>query len=126
MPFQKGNTLGKAGRTPSIKTQVKDFIKEHPYAVETLMTVLYEAGIKGDRESAIYVIDRIKGKPKVTMGMDEEDRGLLKTATVVEFLKLVRKETLQLREGYNAIQREGLNSKGADEAVTGEEEGRNG
>jgi len=62
MPFQKGHPpMG--GRPKKIKTQVKDFIKEHPYAVETLMKTLYDMGIEGDREAAVYIIDRIKGRP---------------------------------------------------------------
>jgi len=89
---------GGPGRPPKLKTQVKNFIKEHPYAVETLMTVLYEAGIKGDREAAIYVIDRIKGKPKAVTGLDEADRELVKAQTVVEFMKLRRAKQIGLIE----------------------------
>jgi len=96
--FQPG-WKGGPGRPPKLKTQVKNFIKEHPYAVETLMTVLYEAGIKGDRESAIYVIDRIKGKPKAITGYDEDDRELLKAQTVVEFMKLRKQITGGVIEG---------------------------
>lgn len=104
MKFQKGNKFGK-GRPPKLKTQVKDFIKEHPYAVETLMTTLYEKGIQGDREAAMYIIDRIKGKPKVTMGMDEEDRNLLQAHTVVEFFKMIDEHNrLALTEGNNATE----------------------
>jgi len=98
--FQPGNKLGR-GRPPKLKTQVKDFIKEHPYAIETLMKTLYDMGIKGDREACMYLIDRVKGKPKAILGIDEEDRDLLKAATVVEFFKLMDKG----RE--NAIQGQG-------------------
>ena len=76
----------------------KDFVREHPYAVETLMNVLYGMGIKGDRESATYVIDRIKGKPKVTLGMDEEDWEVLKAATVMRIFELVADRQKQLTE----------------------------
>ena len=111
--FKKGNTFGK-GRPPKLKTQVKDFIKEHPYAVETLMTVLYERGIKGDREAAIYIIDRIKGKPKATLGIAEEDKELLTVATVIEFRRMIDRK--QIEEGYIEGQ---VVTEGADE-----EEGR--
>ena len=94
--FQKNNKLGR-GQPKKLKTQVKDFIKEHPYAVETLMKTLYDMGIKGDREAAVYIIDRIKGKPKVTVGIDEEDRELLTAATVLEFRRLM--DTKLLEEG---------------------------
>lgn len=88
MKFQKGNKFGK-GRPPKLKTQVKDFIKEHPYAVETLMTTLYEMGIEKDREAAMYIIDRIKGKPKAITGMDAEDREALNAATLVKLFQMM-------------------------------------
>ena len=107
MPFQKGHPpMG--GRPKKKSTIIKDFVKEHPYAVETLMNVLYGMGIKGDRESATYVIDRIKGKPKVTLGMDEEDREVLKAATVMKIFELVKEQQKQLKEGDGALQRQGI------------------
>jgi len=69
MPFQKGNTLGK-GRPKKLRRQVKDWIKEHPYAFSEMMDKLYDKGLDGDMESAIYVADRIKGKPKASTEID--------------------------------------------------------
>ena len=92
---RRGGKREGAGRPPKLKTQVKDFIKEYPQAVEELMVTLYELGIKGDIEAAKYVIDRIKGKPKATLGIAEEDRDLLKAATVVEFFKLMDRHALE-------------------------------
>ena len=66
MPFQKGNKLGK-GQPKKLKTQIKDFIKAYPNAVATLMQILYEKGIEGDKDAATYVIDRIEGKPKISV-----------------------------------------------------------
>ena len=63
MTFQKGHKLS-TGRPKKVKAQVKDWIEAHPYAVAELMQVLYEEGIKGDREAATYIIDRVKGRPK--------------------------------------------------------------
>ena len=103
MPFEKGRQKT-GGRGKSTKTQVKDFIKEHPYAVETLMQTLYEKGIKGDREAAMYIIDRIKGKPKATLGIAEEDKELLTAATVLEFYKLMDTHRKALQEGQDATQ----------------------
>ena len=97
------------GRPKKKSTIIKDFVREHPYAVETLMNVLYGMGIKGDRESATYVIDRIKGKPKVTLGMDEEDREVLKAATVMKIFELVADRQKLLTEGRDEpIQRQGI------------------
>ena len=101
------------GRPKKKSTIIKDFVKEHPYAVETLMNVLYGMGIKGDRESATYVIDRIKGKPKVTLGMDEEDREVLKAATVMKIFELVRQKLLT--EGGNALERQDLPQRADEE-----------
>lgn len=117
----RGGKREGAGRPKKLKTQVKDFIKEHPYAVEALMNVLYEAGIKGDRESAIYVIDRIKGKPKAITGLDEADRDLLDRATMLEFFMIQDRYRKQLQEGIDAIQI----TEGTERSVTevdGEEE----
>ena len=119
MPFQKGHPpMG--GRPKKKSTIIKDFVREHPYAVETLMNVLYEMGIKGDRESATYVIDRIKGKPKVTLGMDEEDREVLKAATVMKIFELVADRQKLLKEGGNALQITG-STQGSQSGVNAEE-----
>ena len=102
MKFQKGNKFGK-GRKPSIKTQLKRFEERHPEAYDTLMEVLYDSGLNGHSLDAQYVIDRIKGKPKATIGIDEEDRDLLKAGTVVQFFQMMDRQK-QLKEGKGAIQ----------------------
>ena len=112
---------GGPGRPPKLKTQVKDFIKEHPYAVETLMTTLYEKGIEGDRESAMYIIDRIKGKPKATIGIAGEDKKLLTLATILEFRKLIDSERLQLKEGEYAVSGQGDQEEARQGLHSGEE-----
>ena len=93
----RGGKREGAGRPTKLRTQVKDFIKEYPQAVEALMKMLYERGIKGDVEAAKYVIDRIKGKPKATLGIAGEDKELLTAATVLAFRGMMNK---QLEEGY--------------------------
>ena len=84
---RRGGIREGAGRPKKLHTQVKDFVKEYPQAVEELMVTLYELGIKGDIEAAKYVIDRIKGKPKATLGIAEEDRDMVTAALYVEFCK---------------------------------------
>ena len=68
--FQKGNQHGrvpKAGKgvgpKKGVKTQAIEFEKEHPTAVYDLLTTLYNKGLQGDKDSAIYVIDRLRGRP---------------------------------------------------------------
>ena len=85
--FQSG-WKGGPGRPKKLKTQVKDFVKKYPQAVEELMLVIYEMGIEGDLEACKYFIDRVKGKPKAILGIDEDDKELLAASTMIEFFKL--------------------------------------
>ena len=91
--FEKGRKKT-GGRQKKLKTQVKDWIKEHPYAVAALMEVLYEKGIKGDRECAMYVIDRIKGKPTSKIGLDEDTGKQIALAAYIELCKLQDKKQI--------------------------------
>lgn len=92
MPFQKGHKFGK-GRPKKIQTQVKDWAKEHPYAVAELMQALYDKGIQGDAESAKYVIDRIKGKPKQQTDIDIKGQVLI----TPDMRVLAAKEMLEIK-----------------------------
>jgi len=111
MPFELGNKYGK-GRPKKAKTQAKDWIKAHPYAVSTLMDVLYKEGIKGDIESAKYVVDRIQGKPKQQTDIDLTGGEKLGTGLVVELFQLLaqkkreldRPDTYLIEGGNDAIQ----------------------
>ena len=98
MGFQKGNKFGK-GRPKSKRRQVADWVKEHPYAVAELYQTLYEKGIKGDRESAMYIIDRIKGKPMQQTKVELEGGEMLGAGVVIELLKIVREEQMKLLSG---------------------------
>ena len=100
----RGGKREGAGRPKKLKTQVRDFIKEYPQAVEELMLTLYDKGISGDREAAMYIIDRIKGKPKATVGIAEEDKELLTVATVLAFRKMMDEDRKQLEEGKDALE----------------------
>ena len=105
MPFQKGHKLSK-GRPKSKKTQVKDWIQAHPYAVAELMQVLYEQGIEGDREAATYIIDRVKGRPK--QAIDQKVTGQIlitadmRAVAAREMLEVNAEETRLLKEGKDA------------------------
>ncbi len=106
MPFEKGNKLGK-GRPKKVRVQVKDWIEAHPYAVAELMQVLYEEGIKGDREAATYIIDRVKGRPK--QAIDQTIKGQIlitpdmRALAAREMIEARANETKLLEEG-DAIQ----------------------
>ena len=103
----RGGKREGAGRKPGIKTQARRWEEEHPNAYAELMDTLYARAqgrssiecpychesfrdpVIGDSESARYIIDRIKGKPKATVGIAEEDKDLLTAATVLEFWKMM-------------------------------------
>ena len=96
--FQPGNQLGKKGRPKKIKSQVKDWIKDHPFAVSELMEALYDAGIKGDTESAQYVIDRIKGKPKQQTVVELEGADQLSAGFVLHLFAMLKTRNSELDE----------------------------
>lgn len=95
MPFQLGNTYGK-GRPKKTKKQAKDWIKAHPYAVATLLDVLYQKGLDGDREAAMYVVDRIKGKPRQQTDIDVSGGNQLGAGLVVELFKILTERQRQI------------------------------
>ncbi|KKN09085.1 hypothetical protein LCGC14_1049960 [marine sediment metagenome] len=100
--FQPGNKIGAKGRPKKIKSQVKDWIQEHPYAVAELMQALYEAGIEGDTESAKYVIDRIKGKPTAHTDITSDGEALgVGVVTRINELMAVRRRELGI--GYKML-----------------------
>ena len=101
MPFQPGNTLSK-GRPPKPKKQAKDWIEAHPYAYAQLLQVLYNKGMDGDRESAMYVCDRIKGKPKQQTDIELTGAGDIGAEMLVRLLEQIQlRRTLQLTGGDN-------------------------
>ena len=51
------------GPKPGIKKQLDEELKANPERVLALMLKLYEKGLAGDVNSAIYYIDRVMGKP---------------------------------------------------------------
>jgi len=100
LPFKKGNQLRKgtrnpnAGRKKSIKTQVKELYQAHPDRYAELMEDCYLMA-KTDPDSRVrlealkYCADRDKGRPKVSLGVAEEDRTLLTAAFLLELRKAV-------------------------------------
>ena len=67
MGFELGNQAAKGkGRPKRNKTVNKDFSESHPYAYEEMMEILYnKAKLKNDSNSALAVIERLRGKAKV-------------------------------------------------------------
>lgn len=67
--YSKGGTLGnKGGQPKKPETQLRDWEKEHPNAYAQLMDFLLECVDVGkDVESAKYLIDRLKGRPHISL-----------------------------------------------------------
>ena len=56
---------GKSGRKPTRITEYKQWFDENPGKIVDLLEMLYNRAITSqDREAAIYIIDRVAGKPK--------------------------------------------------------------
>ncbi len=67
--FKIGNKLATggarqgSGRKASKQLQRKRFLDKYPSAYEELLEAEYLKGVKGNSNSAQYVMDRIKGRP---------------------------------------------------------------
>lgn len=106
MPFQKGHKYmggsgkkGKSGRKKNISTLVSEAIDGVRQDLPALFIELKRQALGGDRESTIYLIDRVLGKPKApTEILGGGDIG---TGIVVELLKhIARREVIEI-EGVN-------------------------
>jgi len=99
---------GRSGRRKKLTTQYDEWIKDNPVKVATLLDILYQKGLNGDKDAAIYVIDRILGRPK--QAVDIKARGqILITADMRamaarEMLEIREEETKLLTGSDNAIQ----------------------
>jgi len=96
--FAKGNKVAVGnkggGRKPGPQRQLLDEAKKHPDRVTELMDECYRMAIESvdERirlEAMKYYIDRLKGRPKVSLGVAEEDRTLLTAAFLLELRKAV-------------------------------------
>ncbi len=113
--FQTGREKT-GGRTKKLKTQVKDWIKDNPGAVGELLQKLYERGMDGDKDCAIYVIDRIQGRPRQSLDA-RVSKEIILTADDYELIaQLLASDTKLITEGKN-----GQDSEGQDEALQGQE-----
>ena len=56
---------GRSGRKPTRITEYKQWFDENPGKIVDLLEMLYQRAMTDqDREAAIYIIDRVAGKPK--------------------------------------------------------------
>lgn len=119
----RGGKREGAGRPKKLKTQVKDWITAHPQAIATLKDKLYQMGISGDREAAMYMIDRFEGKPKAVVGLPEEEGKALAVLAFVELAKLQDAHRKSLTDG-NIIEGEVINATEQGKGPREETEGK--
>ena len=99
---------GKSGRKKVISTIVSEAIDAVRQDLPLLFVKLKERALDGDREAAIYLIDRVLGKPKVQAEI--ESKGDINVSLLVALLELVHRESPKLIiEGeYDVLQRQGI------------------
>lgn len=123
MKFQKGHKFAKggkregAGRPPSKNTVIKRLLDKHPNAYEELLSQEYDKAIKGNSESARYVMDRLRGRPH--QSIDQRLKGSL-DMTADELLQAedqARLESTKLLENVDYK----LLPEGEDDILKGKE-----
>lgn len=90
---------GKSGRKPKRITEIKRWVEANQSRIFELLDVLTERGLKGDREAAVYVIDRVLGKPKVEIDQRVKGAVINLTADDFELIDRVQIEERKLLEG---------------------------
>lgn len=99
---------GRSGPRKSKGRQYDDWVKENPGKIVELLESLYEAGVKGEREAAIYVIDRILGRPRQAQDVNLTGKMLVMTPDTLELanrrLIEIKEEETKLIEEYNATE----------------------
>jgi hypothetical protein len=66
---------GRSGGKPKPKTLMDRALRAANEAIPELMASLVRRGIEGDKECAIYVIDRVMGRPAISV--DQRVRGVI-------------------------------------------------
>lgn len=88
MKFQKGHKINVGshrGRPPGKATQYKRWLEQNEHKIAELLNKLYEMGTNGDREAAIYVINRFAGTPKQTV----DSRSINVSFTPDDYIRLL-------------------------------------
>lgn len=113
-----------SGRKPGVSLQVKRALKELNKDIPALFKALVDRAKEGDREAAIYLIDRVIGKPKQQTDIDITSGGygvnvlvdLLTELNKARTTLIVNQEPLKL-EGMTDVQRQG-EPEGSEQAGT--------
>lgn len=63
-------TKGHSGRRPKAVTSLREEAEKYPGRALQLLESIYERGLAGDKDCAIYYCDRMLGKPKQQIDMD--------------------------------------------------------
>lgn len=95
---------GRSGRKPTRVTEYKQWFDMNPGKIVELLEMLYEMGKNGDREAAIYVINRIAGTPKQSI----DQRNVNVDFTPDDYIRLL--STLEGSVGLPTAERKELNN----------------
>ena len=92
-----------SGPNKKVTSKVALEVKKHPDRAQELLEDCYRMAKSSpdDRlrlEAIKYYVDRIKGKPKVSLGLAEEDKDLLTAATVLKFYDMIDEREGEFRE----------------------------
>ena len=94
---------GRSGPRKKLTTQYDEWIKDNPIKVATLLDILYQKGLNGDKDAAIYVIDRVLGRPR--QAIDASIKGEI--LITPDMRVLAAREMLEIREEETKLLKEG-------------------
>jgi len=91
---------GKSGRKKNISTLVRIAIDSVSQDLPLLFDSLTLRAKEGDREAAIYLIDRVLGKPKQSTELDIKDKERIGVGFLVELTALIAASRRDSSQGY--------------------------
>ena len=76
-PGESGNPAGRPRKAYSLTQMLREYgervdVEGGPTRAQQLAEVMWKAALKGDRDIAKYIIDRMDGKPKERLEMAED------------------------------------------------------
>ena len=89
---------GRSGRKRNPRNALRYFNELYDLNSYELAEKTIQKALDGDREMLIYCHDRRLGKPKATIGVDEDDKSLLSAHVTLEMFKLLAQKRRELQD----------------------------
>ena len=83
---------GRSGRKPKRVTEFNQWFEQNQVKVIELLDVLYKMGKNGDRDAAQYVLDRVLGKPRISVDSRIKQEIELTADNILEVRQLADRE----------------------------------